>query len=806
MTEFDNGNGLDLFDELSSLYDEELKGDGQIQNADSLLETLNDEQRAAVTHLDGPLLILAGAGSGKTRVITYRIAYMMERYGVAPGSILAITFTNKAANEMKERINALVGERSRNIWCGTFHSIFARILRRHAEDIGYGKNFTILDTDDQQKVIKQVMTELGISEKTYKPRLFLYEITNAKNHMMSQREYEALAGSDTFRKLASEVYLSYDRRLKETNAMDFDDILINFVKLLRDNPEIADFYRNKFKYIMVDEYQDTNKPQYQAVMLLGKTHKNVCVVGDDDQSIYAFRGADVQMILNFEKDFPGAKVIKLEQNYRSTKTILDAANEVIANNKHRSDKALRTAGEEGDKIILMNADNGNLEARWTADTIKRMVEKGKYTYSDCAVLYRVNALSRSIESALREKEIPFKVYGGVRFYDRKEIKDIIAYLRIINDSHDDLALERIINVPKRGIGNTTIEKVRNIAKANDMTMFDVCEQSLKFPELVKSSGKLMEFTGLIMRFRENLLDEMSFKDYVDLVENESGMIQEIIDERESKGEVTDRVENLKELLSEASEFEKNHRTAPGESVNTSAGDDDLYLDEEMKTADTLQGLLSIYLENAALYSAGDEYNEGDDYVRLMTIHSAKGLEFGAVFLIGVEDGIFPGYKSIGDITALEEERRLMYVAITRAKKNLFMVLTRQRMLFGQTQCLPPSRFLREVNPEHFYKIGGAREIKPAATESSSSYSSPAREQARKNIASAVKSSFTKKPGNADGLKWNELKEGMEVVHVRFGDGVVLKVEPVAGDALVTVDFDGMKKNMLANAAGLKRRS
>ena len=288
MTEFDNGNGLDLFDELSSLYDEELKDDGQIQNADSLLETLNDEQRAAVTHLDGPLLILAGAGSGKTRVITYRIAYMMERYGVAPGSILAITFTNKAANEMKERINALVGERSRNIWCGTFHSIFARILRRHAEDIGYGKNFTILDTDDQQKVIKQVMTELGISEKTYKPRLFLYEITNAKNHMMSQREYEALAGSDTFRKLASEVYLSYDRRLKETNAMDFDDILINFVKLLRDNPEIADFYRNKFKYIMVDEYQDTNKPQYQAVMLLGKTHKNVCVVGDDDQSIYAF--------------------------------------------------------------------------------------------------------------------------------------------------------------------------------------------------------------------------------------------------------------------------------------------------------------------------------------------------------------------------------------------------------------------------------------------------------------------------------------------------------------------------------------
>ena len=802
VTDFDNNGGMDLFDELSSLYDQELESDGQVRSAENLLDSLNDEQKDAVTHLDGPLLILAGAGSGKTRVITYRIAYMIERFGVAPGSILAITFTNKAANEMKERINSLVGDRSRYIWCGTFHSIFARILRRHAEDIGYGKNFTILDTDDQVKVIKQIMGELEISEKTYKPRLFQYEITNAKNHMMSQREYEALAGNDTFRKMAAQVFKAYDRRLKETNAMDFDDILINFVKLLRDNEEVAEFYRNKFKYIMVDEYQDTNKPQYQAVMLLGKEHKNVCVVGDDDQSIYAFRGADVQMILNFEKDFPGARVIKLEQNYRSTKVILDAANEVISNNKHRKHKALRTSGEDGDQIILMNADNGNLEARWTADTIKRMVDKGKFTYSDCAVLYRVNALSRSIESALREKGIPFKVYGGMRFYDRKEIKDIIAYLRIINDSHDDLALERIINVPKRGIGDTTVDKIRTLAKANEMTMFDVCEQSMRFPELQRLSGRLVEFTNLINRFRDTMLEDMSFKDFVDLVENESGMIQEIIDERETKGELTDRVENLKELLSEASEFEKNHRTVPGQ-MPASEDEDDMYLDDEMKTADTLQGLLSIYLENAALYSAGDEYNEGDDYVRLMTIHSAKGLEFGAVFLIGAEDGIFPGYKSISDMVALEEERRLMYVAITRAKKNLFIVVTRQRMLFGQTQCLPPSRFLKEINPGHLYKIGGAREVKPVVQEAD--YSPSAREQARKNIASAVKSSFTTKPKTPDGLKWNELKEGMEVVHARFGEGVILKIEPVAGDALITVDFDGMKKNMLANAAGLKRR-
>ncbi len=451
---FNNEDGLDLFDELNSLYEDELTSNEPDRGTDALLDELNPEQKEAVMHLDGPLLILAGAGSGKTRVITYRIAYMMQRFNVVPGSILAITFTNKAANEMKERLSALVGERSQYIWCGTFHSIFARILRRHAEDIGYGKNFTIVDTDDQLKIVKQVMEMHDISEKTYKPRDFLHEITNSKNHMIGHKEYEALAGGDTYKSLASKVYDAYDRRLLETNAMDFDDILLNFVKLLREHEQIADFYRNKFRYIMVDEYQDTNKPQYEAVMLLGKTHTNVCVVGDDDQSIYAFRGADVNMILNFEKDFPGAKVIKLEQNYRSTQTILSAANEVIANNKHRKSKVLRTEGDEGNKIVVMNADNGNLEAMWTADTIKRIVDKGRCSYKDCAVLYRVNALSRSIESALREKRIPFKVYGGMRFYDRKEIKDVIAYLRLINDGSDDLAFERIINVPKRGIGDT----------------------------------------------------------------------------------------------------------------------------------------------------------------------------------------------------------------------------------------------------------------------------------------------------------------------------------------------------------------
>ena len=714
MDDFMNSGELDLFDELSSMFDDEQNTDSNFSDADSLLDELNTEQRQAVSHIDGPLLILAGAGSGKTRVITYRIAYMMKKFNIAPSSILAITFTNKAANEMKERIASLVGDRSQYIWCGTFHSIFARILRRHAEDLGYGKNFTIVDTDDQLKIVKQVMDRLEISEKTYKPRLFLYEITNAKNHMIGHREYDALAGSDSFKKLASEVYKGYDRRLVETNAMDFDDILINFVKLLRSNEEIADYYRNKFRYIMVDEYQDTNKPQYEAVMLLGKKHGNVCVVGDDDQSIYAFRGADVNMILNFEKDFKDATVIKLEQNYRSTRTILEAANEVIANNKHRKSKVLRTEGEEGDKIVVMNADNGNVEARWTADTIKKMVDRGMMNYKDCAVLYRVNALSRSIESALREKQIPFKVYGGMRFYDRKEIKDVISYLRLINDDHDDLALERIINVPRRGIGDTTIDKIRQIAEEEHIPMFEVCVRSFSYPELQRVSGKLLEFTSVIENFRDKLLEDISFKDYVDYIENESGMIQEIIDQREKKGEVTDRVENLKELLSEAAEFEKNHRALPEQTEDAKrAVEEDAYMEDEVRTADTLQGILSIYLENAALYSSGDEYNEGDDFVKLMTVHSAKGLEFSSVFIIGAEDGLFPGYKSIGDALALEEERRLMYVAITRAKKRLFIVLTRQRMLFGQTQCYSPSRFLwrsspsiciRSEVPEEFVRI------------------------------------------------------------------------------------------------------
>ena len=802
-------NSEEFFRDLESIY-----GQGpepyQDRDADEMLEGLNTEQRDAVTHLDGPLLILAGAGSGKTRVITYRIAYMMKAHNVAPSSILAITFTNKAANEMRQRIEGLVGDRSKYIWCGTFHSIFARLLRRHAELLGYSKNFSIIDTDDQLKLIKDSMKELDIADSQFKPKSVQSEISNSKNAFVGVEEYALMAGKEYFRGVVARIYKRYQEKLLANNAMDFDDILVNMVKLLEQNPDIAELYREKFRYVMVDEYQDTNMPQYRAVMQLAKGNGNICVVGDDDQSIYSFRGADVRLILKFEKDFPGARVIKLEENYRSTKTILDAANCVISNNKKRKSKRLRTSGENGDKIIVMNADTSAGEADFVGRTIKMMADKGKFKYSDCAVLYRMNALSRNIETTLHNLGIPFRVYGGMRFYDRKEIKDILAYLRLINDPKDNIAFERIINVPKRGIGDTTIEKIRQYAINDNISMFECAMHAVDYPELVRSTNKICAFTDLINEMREKLkANDMDFAHFVDYVENESGIIEEITEQREKKGEIIDRVENLKELLSEAAEYDKAHRAEPVDTDSIEIDDGDGFpveVDEDFffdtATADTTEGILALYLENASLFTEGDNYDDNDDYVKLMSIHSAKGLEFGAVFIIGLEEGVFPSYRSVQSVEDTEEERRLMYVAITRAKKNLFMVLSRQRLLFGQTNCNRPSRFIKEIDPELLYLMGSKREApkeEPAGE--------TAREKSRKSIASALKSQFTqeKKPARAEGqLGPDELFEGMRVVHPRLGEGVILKVEPVGGDALITVDFDGNRKNMLANAAGLRR--
>ena len=804
-------NSDEFFRDLESIYGQGNDNSGD-RDADQMLEGLNPEQRAAVTHLDGPLLILAGAGSGKTRVITYRIAYMMKKHNVAPSSILAITFTNKAANEMRQRIEGLVGDRSKYIWCGTFHSIFARLLRRHAELLGYSQNFSIIDTDDQLKLVKDSMKELDIADSQFKPKSIQNEISNAKNKFVSVEEYAIQAGKDYFYGVVARIYKRYQEKLLANNAMDFDDILVNMVKLLEQNPDICELYRAKFRYIMVDEYQDTNMPQYRAIMKLASGSGNICVVGDDDQSIYSFRGADVRIILKFEKDFPGAQVIKLEENYRSTKTILEAANCVITNNTKRKSKKLRTEGSDGDKIIVMNADTSAGEADFVGRTIKMMADKGKFKYSDCAVLYRMNALSRNVETTLHNLGIPFRVYGGMRFYDRKEIKDILAYLRLINDTRDNIAFERIINVPRRGIGDTTIEKIRQYALSDNISMFEVAMHALDYPELVRSGNKILLFTDLINSMRDKLKEnEMDFAQFVDYVENESGIIEEITEQREKKGEIIDRVENLKELLSEAAEYDKAHRAEPVDmdtlEIDDGDGfpvevDDDFFFDTA--TADTTEGILGLYLENASLFTEGDEFNDTDDFVKLMSIHSAKGLEFGAVFIIGLEEGVFPSYRSVQSVEDTEEERRLMYVAITRAKKNLFMVLTKQRMLFGQTTSNRPSRFLKEVNPELLYLMGAKRETPKEVPEGESN-----REKSRKSISSALKSQFTgskdKPAGAREGqLKPEEIVKGMKIVHPRFGEGIILKVEPVGGDALITVDFDGMRKNMLANASGLKK--
>ena len=814
----DNGFGNDesrsFFDELEEIYGETNQAPSNTSDCEDLLEGLNDEQREAVTTTEGPVLILAGAGSGKTRVITYRITYLMRHENAAPSSILAITFTNKAANEMRERITSLVGDRAKFIWCGTFHSIFARILRKHAELLGYDKNFSIIDSDDQLKLVKDSMKELDIPDSQHKPKSVQMEISCAKNKLLSIEEYAALEGKTPFGAVCSRVYKRYTEKLIANNAMDFDDILVNMVKLLANNPDICEQYRNKFRYIMVDEYQDTNMPQYKAVMLLAGGYRNICVVGDDDQSIYSFRGADVRLILSFEKDFPGAKVIKLEENYRSTANILNAANCVISHNRRRKSKTLRTGGEDGDKVVVMLSDDSQGEASFVGRTIRMMTDKGKFKYSDCAVLYRMNALSRNIETTLHNMGIPFRVYGGMRFYDRREIKDTLSYLRLIHDTGDNLAFERIINVPKRGIGDATIDKLRQIAMDEGISMFECAVNCRKYPDLLRAAGKLIPFTELIEEMRDELLkNEKDFAAFVDYVENESGIIDAVIAEREKKGEIIDRVENLKELLSEAAEYDKTHRAEPVDMTSIEIADKDepsdgpIEIDDDFffdtATSDTTEGILGLYLENAALFTEGDSYDDNDDFVKLMTIHSAKGLEFGAVFLIGNEEGVFPSYRSIQSEADTEEERRLMYVAITRAKKDMFIVLTRQRMLFGQTSCNKPSRFIKEIDPSLLYVMGSNR-----AKEEKASVA-PDREASRKSISAALASQFDKKEAkkkeeSPDTLKAGQIKEGMAVVHPRFGDGVVLKVEEVGGDALVTVDFDGMRKNMLANAAGLKK--
>ena len=636
----------------------------------SIYDTLNEQQREAVYCTDGPLLILAGAGSGKTRVLTHRIAYLIEEKGVNPWNILAITFTNKAAGEMRERVDNLVGFGSESIWVSTFHSTCVRILRRHIDRLGYDTNFTIYDTDDQKTLMKDVCKQVQIDTKVYKERNLLAAISAAKNEMISAQEYALNAQGDFGKEKIAKVYQEYEKQMHANNALDFDDLLVKTVQLFETQPDVLENYQERFLYIMVDEYQDTNTVQFQLVSLLAGKYRNLCVVGDDDQSIYKFRGANIKNILNFEQEFPDATVIKLEQNYRSTGNILDAANAVISNNVGRKDKQLWTDNGEGEKIKFCQFDTGYDEAEYIADDIEREVRNGA-SYNDHAILYRTNAQSRLFEERFVAQNIPYKIVGGVNFYARREIKDVLAYLKTIDNGKDDLAVRRIINVPKRGIGLTTINRIQESAASRGIGFYDALLGLDLIPGVARGAAKLEGFVALIEYFK-GVAETLSLSDLLQEVIDKTGYIESL--EAEGKEEAETRIENIDELRSKVAVYEESR------------------LDQDEKP--TLSG----FLEEVALVADIDSLDEEQDYVVLMTLHSAKGLEFPHVYLAGMEDGLFPSYMTVtsDDREDMEEERRLCYVGITRAEQKLTMTSAMRRMVRGETQYNKVSRFMKEI--------------------------------------------------------------------------------------------------------------
>ena len=634
----------------------------------SIYDTLNPKQKEAVLHTDGPLLILAGAGSGKTRVLTHRIAYLIDECGVNPWNIMAITFTNKAAGEMRERVDDLVGFGAESIWVSTFHSSCVRILRRHIESLGYTTSFSIYDSDDQKTLMRQVFKSMNVDTKQFKERSVLAAISSAKDKLITPEEFLLNAGADFREKKTGEIYKEYQKQLRKNNALDFDDLIVKTVELFQNNPQVLDYYQERFKYIMVDEYQDTNMAQFKLVSLLASKYRNLCVVGDDDQSIYRFRGADIQNILSFEHTFPGTKVIKLEQNYRSTQNILDAANGVIRHNFGRKDKTLWTANGEGDKILFKQFDT----ARDEADFVARQIRDSSYSYQDQAVLYRTNAQSRLIEERCIFYNIPYRLVGGVNFYQRKEIKDVLAYLKTIANGVDDLSVIRIINVPKRGIGATTIGRVTAFASEHGMSFYDTLKEAKQIPGIGKAAEKISRFIAQMEAFPAMAhSEEYSIKDLIDHILEDTGYEEELQEEGEIEAQT--RLENIEELINKAAAYEE---------------------DSEHPTLDE-------FLEQVALVADIDNVDDSEERVTLMTLHSAKGLEFPKVYLVGMEDGLFPGMMSImsGDKTEMEEERRLCYVGITRAKKELVLTAARQRMVNGETRWSKPSRFINEIPPE-----------------------------------------------------------------------------------------------------------
>ena len=742
----------------------------------SIYDSLNEPQKEAVYYTEGPLLLLAGAGSGKTRVLTHRIAYLIEEKQVNPWNILAITFTNKAASEMRERVDKIVGMGAESIWVSTFHSMCVRILRRYIDRLGYDTNFTIYDTDDQKTLMKDVCRFLQLDTKVYKERTLLGAISSAKNEMISPEEFQIQAEGDFTKKKIAEAYIEYEKEMRANNALDFDDLLVKTVQLFQTQPDVLEYYQNRFRYIMVDEYQDTNTVQFMLVSTLAGKYKNLCVVGDDDQSIYKFRGANIKNILNFEQVFTDTKVIKLEQNYRSTGNILDAANAVIAHNRGRKEKALWTENERGDQVQFRQFDNAYEEAEYVVGDIRRNVNMRGAAYNDHAILYRTNAQSRMFEEKLVVSNIPYKIVGGINFYARREIKDLLAYLKTIENGKDNLAVRRIINVPKRGIGATTIGRIQDYAYEHDISFYEASKAAAGIPGVERSAGKIERFVAIIEEMKAEC-DFLSISDLMDSIIETTGYVEELQAETDEEAEA--RLENIEELKNKMKAYEEECEEA-GEKA-------------------TLSG----FLEQVALVADIDSLDESSDYVVLMTLHSAKGLEFPNVYLTGLEDGLFPSYMSINsdDPMDVEEERRLCYVGITRAKKHLALTCARRRMIHGNTQYNRVSRFVEEIPEELLSEhlvIEKKKEFEPVKH---STYQQAKQAfQAKPFAAAKPVQQFGKKQGGA-----LDYEVGDRVRHVKFGEGLVTQITSGGRDYEVTVAFDtaGVKK-MFAMFAKLQK--
>ena len=731
----------------------------------NMLDKLNERQKEAVLATEGPVLVLAGAGSGKTTVLVNRIAYMISEKHIRPWNILAITFTNKAAREMKDRIERLLGDTAKDMWIGTFHSVCVRILRSCIDLLGYSRDFVIYDTADTKTVMKECLRELDIDEKSFPVRNVLSIISNAKNDLMDAATFENVYKSDYRMSIIAKIYYRYQTKLRKNNAVDFDDIILNTVKILSENPDVLSKYQDKFQYILVDEYQDTNNSQYLLINLLAQANRNLCVVGDDDQSIYKFRGANIGNILNFEDDYSDVQKITLDQNYRSTQNILDAANSVISNNKGRMGKSLWTSNGDGNKVFVYTGTNEYDEARYIARQIKKHFDE-QGSFSDCAILYRTNAQSRVIEEMLMRESVPYKVLSGLRFYDRKEIKDIIAYLRVVYNPNDDVSLARIINEPKRKIGNATLEKARNIAREKETSLYDVISHADDYPEFKTAIKKLLAFSEIIQSLIK-LKDTVTIEDLTGRILNDTGYMPALV--MEDTTESKTRIENLGEFISVITEFEKNEETG-----NT----------------------LGEFLENISLVSDIDGYDENEDSAVLMTIHSAKGLEFPIVFLSGLEEGLFPGMRSMESDDDIEEERRLCYVAITRAKEQLYITKTISRTIHGKTMTTTASRFFKEIPVEYLEdkttlqpkvaKVMQDLGVRNASATKKEVYMT-------KGFGSSVKSS-----GSTD---YSKFKAGDTVEHRTFGRGEILKATPCGNDCILEIQFEsiGFKRLMAAFA-------